>query len=257
MSDMVLRLWQSIGVPSEMCNEYKKHCIQPSHRRHAWLVGLADPTNALPKGHIFVTGMKYHPPPIIFVTRSPCTRPDHGRMLPLGTAKPDSMSDDDWNWLQARPFGGIVFAQAPTTMLSMPERIASGDLDGDLYLVCWDNDILSNVHTDSMEDIEIPFKEKANEATPYDDPLWFSKAQDIMINVQADQDVSVLMRKLYTLAGKVAQEHSLRHPDAIAFSEGFDQALEFRKHGRPIQLPSHLHQLLPPNLQQHVSDIEI
>jgi len=44
----------------------------------------------------------------------------------------------DWQALNQRPLGDLIFPRGSAHAL--PERIAEGDLDGDLYWVCdWDH----------------------------------------------------------------------------------------------------------------------
>ena len=53
------------------------------------------------------------------------------------------MSDETWKTLEERPFGDILFPQRGP---ALPESIANGDLDGDLYYICWDKEIVKTVH---------------------------------------------------------------------------------------------------------------
>jgi hypothetical protein len=112
--------------------------------------GFLLPTGFIPSGHIFVTGLSslkegtHQRLQSIFITRSPCVNPDDVQMLPLLTKRPPKMPFADWKWLNQLPFGAVIFplCQSPNET-PLPETIAAGDLDGDLYFSCWDTNILS------------------------------------------------------------------------------------------------------------------
>ena len=147
------------------------------HLSHAWVVGVADPTRStmtstaaasasdadaaasgLPAGHIFVTGLQ----PIlrqsgvssIFITRSPCIKPTDGRVLPIVTEQPADMPPRVWAWLLALPFGGVVFSANGD--LPLPATIADGDLDGDLYLICWDSLLVQTIQPRPLPAADAP-----------------------------------------------------------------------------------------------------
>ena len=82
--EMIERLWQSQGVPLGTCKQYAKRCNKKgsiSGLKHSYLLGVADPTGQLPKGHVFIPGMgKDHGRHTkLFTTRSPCVEPSDGR----------------------------------------------------------------------------------------------------------------------------------------------------------------------------------
>ena len=259
LSEMVLRLWKELSVPTEVYEKYEKDSLQPKRRKHAWVVGLPDPTGLLPPGHIFVTGLRADSVGEeicnIFVTRSPCIKPDDGRIIPMVTSKPDGMSNDDWEWLNGLAFGAILFANPNLGMTPIPEQMANGDLDGDLYLICWDQEILSHIRAQPIR-LNLPTEP---ETMPGDgrteDEDWFVRAQEQMIDVENVQVMGRLTGTFYTLAKKVADSSPLYmgDPDAIAFAEAYNNALDFGKHRCRISLPEHLHQKLPKNLLKYVS----
>ena len=99
-------------------------------------------------GHIFVSGLV---PTLVvaglhqvFITRSPCVVPSHGRVLPTVCTRPAGMAPRLWEWLLALPFGAVLFSGAGNGP-PLPLTIADGDLDGDLYFVCWDATLLSHI----------------------------------------------------------------------------------------------------------------
>jgi hypothetical protein len=80
-----------------------------------------------------------------------------------------------------------------------PELVASGDLDGDLHFICWNETILRQIRPEPSTDkerflsAEDP-KEKMER--PYY-PHWFGKAQQLMMDAAAHKDLSKLMGCLY------------------------------------------------------------
>ena len=147
LSPMIMKVWEALGVPRRVVFKYEKNRGVNLH--NGGFVGLADPTDCIPPGHIFITGahricagMKF--PARVFVTRSPCVRPEDGRILPIVRGKPWDMSDEHWEWLLSLPFGGVIFSTRGNGP-PLPMVCAAGDLDGDLYFICWDAEILSYI----------------------------------------------------------------------------------------------------------------
>jgi RNA dependent RNA polymerase len=112
-------------------------------------VGVVDPTGKLPPGTIFVSGCGVveeengmSPRKMwtdsIFITRFPCTSPRDGIVVDAVRSQPSQMSLDEWNFLKELPFGLVVFS----TTGDLPARTADGDLDGDLYLILFDDELL-------------------------------------------------------------------------------------------------------------------
>ena len=256
LSEMVFLLWQTMGVTREMCEQYKKESLAPARRNHGWLVGVPDPTSSLPPGTIFVPGMNTCQKAELFVTRAPCYAFDHGRKLATVTCKPRGMSSEDWSWLNTSiPFGTIIFSNPRPGQKSIPERIANGDLDGDLYLVCWDKQILSCMTAAPLYD-EIS-DDDGTLATVPSNPNWFNDSLDILADAGLKSEIHNLIGKTHELAKKLAQKSKLmlKDPDANAYYEAYNQALEFEKHGRPITLPPHLIGGIPKNLRHLVDTV--
>lgn len=253
LSDMICRLWKSMAVPERVFDKYKTRALEPDGRRHAWVAGVSDMTDKLPPDAVFVTGMKDRQPSDIFVTRSPCTKYEDGRVLSCVTEKPADMSDAEWVWLGRLPFGCIVFSNPRPGRMSIPERIASGDLDGDLYLVCWDEVILKHMHADPLPDR--PMKDDGVLRREEANANWFEDTQKLMVDSGLINDVGKLTGKLYNLGKKAADKSAmgLRHNDAKAFFTAYNCALEFKKHGRPIELPRRLHSELDPRFHHFLT----
>jgi hypothetical protein len=167
---MVEKILLGLGVQEDVISLYADECCSWSEKRrnHAYCVGVADPTDALPEGTVFVTGMDVgSPAKKVFLTRNPCTEAADGKLLTRITKKPKQMKKEDWQMLCSLRFGIVIFARPPDGTKPLPETIAAGDLDGDLYLVCWDDEIISLINPAATE----PIATYEEVETDDDDPL--------------------------------------------------------------------------------------
>lgn len=245
---------------------------QPRHplRSEAWLVGVAAPEEGLPAGHVFISGLKASlipkgsdGAPCVFATRSPCVHAHDGRLVPVVTIQPEGMEDAAWASLTKRPFGELVFSNRPLhDGRGLPELIAEGDLDGDLYWVCWDADIVSHVTPRSDERVVPPVvdvseevaaaaaaeahpapstkaEEDESESRLGDD--WLKQAQAHMTDAQVLRE-AMAIGKLYKAGERKAKASALGldDPDAMACFAAYRQAIDHGKHGDGISLPDHL-----------------
>eukprot|EP00931_Biecheleriopsis_adriatica_P007729 TRINITY_DN108996_c0_g1_i1.p1 TRINITY_DN108996_c0_g1~~TRINITY_DN108996_c0_g1_i1.p1 ORF type:complete len:654 (-),score=107.88 TRINITY_DN108996_c0_g1_i1:6-1967(-) len=241
-SKMLQRLMKSLGVPRDILTDFTKQDI----RKESWVVGAADPTfprNAVPAGHVFVSGLpKEHVPLIdgqhkVFLTRSPCTLPEHGHLLPLMTSRPAGVSEEDWRDLTERPFGEVLFSN---TGEAIPEAISEGDLDGDRYYLCWDESIVRCIKP--VLSTEVSQSDVIKKPSKKREPLgskWFAEARDYMLSGEGATTKGMIGR-LYCAGEKVADRYGLGHPDARAYFKAFTQAIDAGKHGNAIDLPEHL-----------------
>jgi hypothetical protein len=141
------RVFCANGVNPDYFDHYAvESCRDPHGLRHAYLVGVADPTGSLCPGTVFVSGLGVAKSALdrqVFVTRMPATEKQDGLKLPAVSSKPKDMRDEDWELLEDLPFGFLVFSNPGEGSQPLPTRISNGDLDGDLYLVCWDETIVN------------------------------------------------------------------------------------------------------------------
>ena len=257
--DMIPRLLLALGAQTPSLEMYLKESLTMNGLAHAYVVGVADPTDALPAGFVFVTGFSNVSTPNgqIFVTRSPCAKASDARMIPMVISKPDGTTQLDWDWLNSLPFGAIIFANPKKGAEPLPAQIASGDLDGDRYFILWDRAILQQVKTDPIVENAIVEEGDGNENNgKKPNHNWLKEAQQLMVDSASYQDLGALTGCLYKLAEKTADSSNLymRDPDAIAFANAYNQALEYGKHGRKIKLPKHLHAEVPARLRRLLSD---
>ena len=292
LSAMFVRLWAGLGVPRHVVGPYlARYQADPAqHIAHAWLVGVADPTAALPEGHVFVTGLLGTRAIValeaaaaargasddggsssgslrLFVTRSPCIKASDGRMLPLLTSRPAAMTPAVWGWLCALPFGALVFSTRGEGV-PLASTIADGDVDGDLYLTCWEPTILARIEA-TPPPHEPPPPPEASVAAPTADAPVDAPVDALPLAVLLPEDAQMVARdgswleqvqahltdpsvlgeqaltgKLYKQMEKRAHElGDINHPDVVALGKAYVQSLERPKHGKAITLPAHLHDL--------------
>ena len=261
---MITRLWEALDVPRVVIQSYqhrvKKH---PASIAHVWLVGVTDPTSSLPAGHIFVTGAvgtAVVDSPELFITRAPAINTSDGRLLPVLSQRPAAMSQRKWDWLLQLPFGAVVFSTAGEEGdVPLASTIADGDLDGDLYLVCWEPTILGHIKpvdsdcqqpsSPGRDDDEEPvnhsgtstiFLAEDSEMLCNDD-TWLEQVQAHMTDPSSCFGESKHVGKLYRRMVEVQEKQGYNHPDARALGDAYKKSLERSKHGKAIQLPVHLH----------------
>ena len=83
---------------------------------------------------------------------------------------------------------------------------------------------------------------------------WLEKAQNLMVDMASYGELSQLVGKLYNLsvqATNTNQELGNKDPNAVAFARAYSDALDYKKHGRKISLPSHLTEKLPMKLRKY------
>jgi hypothetical protein len=234
LSPMILKLWKYLGVPE--CNIRNHLESQRHYPTHAWLVGVSDPTNEIPRGHVFVTGFKgRQSSKRVFLTRSPCARSTDGRVLPTLLTKPPSMSEVMWHWLQALPFGGLIFSTMADTH-PLPSICGAGDLDGDLYFVCWDKDIVANVKPKLSAELSMEPKAKK---IPYRNPNWFRDLQEFLVT-ENDCGTGKISKLYRAMESKLKETDDMDHPDYVALAEAYIEQIDNCKHGGEINLPAHL-----------------
>mmetsp|Transcript_39057 Transcript_39057/g.54985 ORF Transcript_39057/g.54985 Transcript_39057/m.54985 type:complete len:124 (-) Transcript_39057:152-523(-) len=81
------------------------------------------------------------------MTRIPCMLPSDIVKVPVLHQCPSNMSKRRWDWMQSLPFGIIIFGNSNLGNMPVPTCIAESDLDGDMFCVCWDVEIVTNLKT--------------------------------------------------------------------------------------------------------------
>jgi hypothetical protein len=74
------------------------------------------------------------------------------------------MSQANLEWLHELPFGAVVFGNQKTKgETTLPETIACGDLDGDVYLICWSKTVVKYIEAANKNRIVHVFKCRIHE----------------------------------------------------------------------------------------------
>lgn len=115
--------------------------------KHANFVGVSDSTGQIPSGYVFLTGMGNRTPSRVFLTRSPCTEGRDGIVVEVASWQ--HMPTEAFQFLDSIGFGAVVF---PIGENPLPPTINDGDLDGDLYICIWDENILESITNDTEHD---------------------------------------------------------------------------------------------------------
>jgi hypothetical protein len=150
---MAVNVLQELGVPHEILYDYGVRCTSSfEHCCHSNYVGVADMTGSIPRGKIFVSGLGVYDDSEVecdqpvFVSGIPATEPADGKVLNSISARPSVMNIEDWKLLKNLPCGFVVFGPPRNEgEISIPESLAGGDPDGDLYVVLWKDSILDSI----------------------------------------------------------------------------------------------------------------
>ena len=234
--------------------------MQQPNRKHSNLVGVADPTDSIPPGCVFISGIlpnhHHHQQQLrdsndefnenVLISRFPMTEASDGRLVPILRKKPPSMSNDDWEFLCSKPFGLVIFGNPAPGERSMPEQIAQGDLDGDGYFVCWDPCILQ----DAVIGDQPLFAAKNPPVGAPPSNNWWTATQDYMTNMEARKQSQRIIGRLHD--GWLRKLRSNLQQDAVAYGRAYKEALVTAKHGGKVNLPSRLWSEIPRDLHGYL-----
>lgn len=259
LSPMLKNLLVVCGASSELVDDYSLRCVKPQghHWKRASLIGVIDPTGgSIPDGNVFLTGPEELTDSAteVFVTRFPCTSAKDGCVIPVLRTKPPSMMHQDWAFLQSLCFGAVIFPSPPKGQAPMPTLIANGDLDGDLYFCCWDEEIIAstsrnvlfgrNASNSSTSDDDIrEFRE-----VPFD-PEWLVQAQRRMADVPGIARLQALKGILF----KRMEECDDGSEYKRHFEDAFKESLDVGKHGGKIFLPAELWGMVDSSLHTQLT----
>jgi len=175
LREMYQRLIVGLGVPKNVIQRYHRGIKRnPGGIQHAHLRGVCDPTGGLiPADCIFIPGFvkdigddnmrrmfcSVHKE--VFVTRSPCMEPSDAKIIKVLSLRPEAMPQESWDFLCNLRFGHIVFPTAGDSASNpLCFQVGEGDLDGDDYLVVWNEDIIEPLKQASHSCLEQKFHQK-------------------------------------------------------------------------------------------------
>lgn len=246
MKTMRSNVLQLGGVKRETIDKYLKLIEKnPQQVQHANVVGVADPTGEIEPEQVFITGE--HTIKEVIVTRYPCTWGQD--QIKLRVIRPDkrpvNMSEEGWECLRQREFGEIIFGPPKSGMTPIPEIIADGDLDGDLYHICWYEPFLQEIG-----EATVPQTPQSHETPSFLDFVdeaqelcWLQNTQQYLVDPGLGRKVISVTHSLWENATSEYLSH--RGNDKLKrrvyyFGEAFKRSLEIGKHGGKIPLPSNL-----------------
>jgi RNA dependent RNA polymerase len=263
LSDMYVNLMHGLGVPLNVVERYRRNAMKMKGLKHTHLRGVRDPTGLLPEDAVYVTGPIPEGLKKLFVTRSPCLEPSDAKLLKVVSSKPSRMTLESWKQLGGYAFGHIIFPVPRNSAVPIPKIVGEGDLDGDDYFVCWDDDILKELSQPHISR-QMKAEEKQQRDTICHDneaegptcrkgsPNWLEAAQDVMLDFTVVSKASEITGKLYNLSVNTAKEamDGIYNSDARAFARAYKDSLDTLKHGGVVELPRRLQdKITPPSLQ--------
>jgi hypothetical protein len=205
----------------------------------AYLVGGCDPTPGcrIPNGYVAIPGLPDSVDSVL-VSRSPALSQADMARLPV------------WknSILNHHHFGEMFFGNGSTPL---PNLLADGDLDGDLYFVIWDEKIVEEVpFTDiaALEQTVILSRKRSKKHSRFfsrttkveNNNNWFKETQDVMADVGLAIQVTALISILYNESKAEWSSDNCVRDDYIAYGNAYKKSLDLQKHGDAVDLPGHL-----------------
>lgn len=190
------------------------------------LFGIMDETGFLQENQVFVTydtmQGRHEPPPHglarVVVTRSPALHPGDIQ-LATNVMPPDGHP--------LRELGNcIVFSQRG--MRDLPSQLSGGDLDGDVFNVIWDPDLVPTVRTFP------PANYARVDPLELDRPVETSDMADFFIDFMKTDHLGVVATRHMILADQRAT--GTLNEDCVRLAELHSSAVDFSKTGRAVQL---------------------
>lgn len=188
----------------------------------ATLYGIMDETDTLAEGEVFCSwidkkGRGDQAAGVVVVARSPALHPGDVQVVTAITPPTDSPLNALHNC--------IVFSAMGAR--DLPSQLAGGDLDGDLYHVMWDKEL-------------IPPACQQPASYPRDPPLDIGRPitrqdmSEFFVHFMEQDQLGRVATQHQVLADQ--HESGTLHPDCIKLAELHSTAVDFSKTGRPVSL---------------------
>ena len=153
------------------------------------------------------------------------------------------MEQEQWEYLASRPLGEIIFHNKKpfSEGIGLPMMTGEGDLDGDLYFICWDENIIlhysnpmtQDTNDDESEDSSQAFTFLDDNYEPDDD--WLRKTQIHIANPK-NKDDKKWIGKFYN----ELKSGNYSATENIILGKAYKQCIDGQKHGGNIKLPDSL-----------------
>ena len=221
-----------------------RHDESKSNLAHATLRGVSDPTEGcIPQGYVYLPGFKKNqsPPKRVFITRSPCTEASDGMVVPVICSESDLVTSPKHTppsaleELSRLSFGLIVF---PLGFPSLPSRINESDLDGDMFMVVWDEAIIGQVQecSDPQEDCTVERVDNPTTEWRENQHTWFQIVQPALV-LNRSAEVNLLVKRSSCLWKKAYKENGINSTLAKTMGQVWKKANELDKHAGLVGLP--------------------
>jgi len=208
-----------------------KHKGRIGVRKGITLIGVMDETGELQERQVYVTydgweegRLDVDPPPEdgpVIVTRSPAMHPGDFQMV--SNKRPPKSSH------LAMLRNCIVFSKKGKR--DLPSQLAGSDLDGDLYHIIWDPEVVINATISPYEAAEY------KKAKPVDlgRPVELHDMSDWLVDFMQNDN----LRQIATAHMILADRVGTMHPKCLDLAELHSDAVDYSKSGKPVD-PSRL-----------------
>jgi len=202
-----------------------KHKARIPVWRGMTLFGIMDETGFLKEGEVYVTyddgegGHSEPPGPVeVVVTRSPALHPGDVQVA-INAIPPDGHP-----LIQLR--NCVVFSMWGDR--DLPSQLSGGDLDGDVFHVIWDPEVVDTVTTfDPADYAQVQPLELDRPVTSADMAAFF-------VDFMRTDHLGVIATRHMILADQ--KKDGTRDPDCIKLAELHSSAVDFSKSGRAVEL---------------------
>ncbi|CAM8880814.1 unnamed protein product [Rhodiola kirilowii] len=190
------------------------------------LMGCLDETRTLVYGQVFVQYSHHNSKRgrsiakgKLIVAKNPCLHPGDIRILEAVDA-PSLRHMVDC----------VVFPQKG--MRPHPNECSGSDLDGDIYFVCWDPDLIPNCPFSPMDYAPAP-------SVLLDHDVTIEEVEEYFVNYMVNDSLGIIANTHTAFADQ--SENKAMSNECVQLAELFSVAVDFPKTGAPAVIPANLH----------------
>ncbi|KAK3321315.1 RNA dependent RNA polymerase-domain-containing protein [Cercophora scortea] len=202
-----------------------KHKARIPIRQGMTLFGIMDETGFLEEGQVYLNydtmGDRHEEPPgrcAVIVTRSPALHPGDVQVAQHVTPPDGHPLTELWNC--------IVFSQKGER--DLPSQLSGGDLDGDVFNVIWDSDVVDYVST--FEPANYPRVQPLE----LDRPVVARDMADFFIDFMKTDHLGVIATRHMAMADQ--EPEGTLDIKCIELAELHSRAVDFSKTGHPVEM---------------------
>ncbi|KAJ4288800.1 hypothetical protein N0V88_007127 [Collariella sp. IMI 366227] len=201
-----------------------KHKARIPVKHGMTLFGIMDETGYLEEGEVYVTydrGDRHAEPPgpcKVIVTRSPALHPGDVQLAY------NNIPPDDHPLCQRR--NCVVFSRLGAR--DLPSQLSGGDLDGDVFHIIWDSEVVDTVQTFE------PASYARVSPLELDRPVESADMAAFFVDFMKTDHLGVIATRHMILADQ--KECGTLDQNCIKLAELHSSAVDFSKSGRPVEL---------------------